>query len=93
MLLSGLESQLDFSTNDFFLSLAGADLGGGWQTPSPQGLDPLTNQKVSPLPLFYDTHFRPTNPKIFLKAYLVPIYTNFEGARAPKKRNFLVKTF
>ena len=53
---------------------AGADLGGG-DAPPPQGLNPLTNQRVPPLVLFYDIHFRPTNPKIFLKA---PLYANFE---------------
>ena len=32
------------------------------------------------------------DPKIFLKAPLAPIYTNLEGERAPKKRDFFVKT-
>ena len=31
--------------------------------------------------------------KIFLKAPLAPIYTNFEGGVRAKKRNFLVKIF
>ena len=35
----------------------------------------------------------PVNPKIFLKAPLAPMYTNFEGERAPKTRNFSVKMF
>ena len=34
------------------------------------------------------------DPKIFLKALLAPIYTNFEGERAPKKNAiFFVKIF
>ena len=33
------------------------------------------------------------DPKIFLKAPAAPIYANFEGECAPKKRNFLVKLF
>ena len=46
----------------------------------------LTNQKVlnQRYLLFYDIHFRRTNPKIFLKAPWAPIYFNFEGERAPK---------
>ena len=31
--------------------------------------------------------------KIFLKAPLAPIYTNFEGGARAEKRDFLVKTF
>ena len=34
-----------------------------------------------------------TDPSIFLKAPLAPIYTNFEGERAPKKRNFFNENF
>ena len=33
------------------------------------------------------------DPKSFLKALLAPIYTNIEGERAPKKRNFFFKNF
>ena len=32
-------------------------------------------------------------PEIFLKEPLAPIYTNFEGEHAPKKREFLISTF
>ena len=32
---------------------------------SPQGFDPLTNQRVPTLALFYDIHFRLTKPKFF----------------------------
>ena len=51
--------------------------------PPPQGFDPL-------LVLFYDIHFRVTNPKIFLKA---PIYTIFEGERAKRKNAYLTFFF
>ena len=34
-----------------------------------------------------------TEPKKFSKAPLVPVYTNFDGERAPKKRDFLVNVF
>ena len=45
--------------------------------------------KGPPLVLFYETHFRPVNPKIFLKAPLAPIYIYFErGAHAEKTRFF-----
>ena len=33
------------------------------------------------------------DPKIFRKAPLAPIYTNFEEERVPKKRDFLVEIF
>ena len=33
------------------------------------------------------------DPKFFLKATLVPIFTNLKWERAPKKRNFFVKIF
>ena len=36
---------------------------------------------------------KPTDPIIFLKAPWAPIYTNFEGERAPKKTDFFVKIF
>ena len=49
------------------------------------------------LPKHFDTfseiHFWPTDPKIFLKAPLAPIYTNFEGERAPKKTRFFCQNF
>ena len=66
----------------------GGDLGGG-------GLKDSTTcrSKGSPFVLFWDIHFWLTDPKIFLKAPLAPIYTNFKGERAPKKCNFLVKVF
>ena len=35
-----------------------------------------------------DIHFWLTDLKIFLKEPLAPMYTNFEGERAPKKTQF-----
>ena len=63
--------------------------------PLPQGFDPLPTQRVPPpFDTFSEIHFWPTDPKIFLKAPLAPIYTNFEGERASKKtRFFLSKLF
>ena len=46
-----------------------------------------------PFVLFSDIHFWRTDLRIFLKAPLTPIYTNFEEERAPKQRNFLVEIF
>ena len=66
---------------------SGADLGG--QTPPPQAFDPLANQRVPPLVLFFDISFLPIDPKNFRKALLTPIYSNFEGERAPKKTHFI----
>ena len=66
----------------------GADLGGG--TLPFQGFDPSPT-KGPPWVLFYDIHFRPSNPKTFLKAPS-PIYTNAKGQRAPKK-NFIGQKF
>ena len=73
---------------------AGADLGGGGgDAPPPQVFDPLPTQRVPPFDTFSEIHFCPTDPKIVLKAPLAPIYTNFEGERAPKKRDSFVKIF
>ena len=52
--------------------------------PPTQVFEPLTN-KGPPLVKFSEIRFGPTNPEIFLKALLAPIYTNFEEDRAPKK--------
>ena len=51
---------------------------------------PPHQSKGPPFGIFYDIHFW---PKIFLKAPLAPVYTNFEGERAPIKRDFVVKIF
>ena len=59
--------------------------------PPTQGFDPLPTQRV-PLCTILRYPYLVTNRKIFLKAPLAPIYTNFEGgARAKKQRVFLVK--
>ena len=66
-------------------------VGGVLRRSSLQGFYPLTNQRIPHLLLFYNIHFSRTKIKIFLKAPLAPIYTDFErGARA-KKSNFFVK--
>ena len=49
--------------------------------------------KGSPLCTILRYPFLVMDPKNFLKVPLAPIYTNFEGERAPKKRKFLVKIF
>ena len=49
---------------------------------------PPADPKGPPFDTFSEIHFCPTDPKIFLKAPLAPIYTNFEGERAPKKTRF-----
>ena len=61
--------------------------------PSPSGMRPPADPMGPPFELIRDIHFWLTDPKIFLKAPLAPIYTNSKGDRAPKKRNFLVKIF
>ena len=64
---------------------AGADLGGGADAPPPLGIRPPADPKgPPPFDTFSEIHFWPTDPKIFLKASSAPIYTNFEGERAPK---------
>ena len=44
-----------------------------------------------PLALFYDVHFRPTNPKISMP--LAPKCFYFEGKRAPKKTEIFWSKF
>ena len=76
--------------------LPGADLGGGGRgfgrPPPPSGIRPPADPKGSPFDTFSEIRFF-ADPKIFVKAPLAPISTNFEGERAPKKRNFFVKIF
>ena len=73
----------------------GADLegGGGEWTPPSSAIRPPADPKIPPFDTFSEIHFWPTDPKVFLKAPLAPIYTTFEGERAPKKGNFLSKFF
>ena len=66
---------------------------GGADAPPPSGIRPSADPKGPPFDTFSEIHFWPTDPKIFLKAPSAPIYTNFEGERAPKKRDFLSKFF
>ena len=49
--------------------------------------------RSAPFDTFSEIHFWPTDPKIFLKAPLAPIYTNFEGERAPKKNAIFLSKF
>ena len=67
--------------------------GGGGGTPSPSGIRPPADPKGPPFDTFSRIHFWPTEPKIFLKAPLAPIYTNFEGERAPKKNAIFLSKF
>ena len=72
----------------------GADLGGGGRSPPPpSGIRPPADPKGPPFDTFSDIQFWPTDPKIFLKAPWAPIYTNFEGERAPKKTRFFCQNF
>ena len=66
--------------------------GGGADASTSQGFDPLPTQRV-PLWYFLRNPFSVTDPKIFLKAPFAPIYTNFEGERAPKKTRFFLWKF
>ena len=52
---------------------------------------PPADPKGPPFDTFSEINFWPADPKIFLKAPSAPIYTNFEGDRAPKKSDFFVK--
>ena len=76
---------------------AGADLrgagGGGGRTPLPSGIRPPADPKGPPFDTFSEIHFWPIDAKLFLKAPLAPIYTNFEGERAPKKTRFFCQNF
>ena len=76
--------------------LAGADLGGGGGgggRPFPSGIRPPADPKGPTFDTFSEIHFWRIDPKIFLKAPLAPIYTNFEGERAPKKTRFFCQNF
>ena len=61
--------------------------GGGANAFSLRDSTPA-DPKGPPFVLFWDIHVWLTDLKIFLLAPLGPIYTNFEGERAPKKRDF-----
>ena len=70
------------------------DLGGMEFGPMPtQKFDPLPTQRVPHCTILRHP-FLVTDPRIFLKAHLAPVYENFEGGSAHRKiRNFLVKIF
>ena len=73
---------------------SGADLGGGGgRFPPPSGIRPPADPKGTPFDTFSEIHFWPTDPRIFLKAPLAPIYTNFMRERAPKKTRFFLSKF
>ena len=67
--------------------------GGGGRPPLFSGIRPPADPKGPPFNTFSEIHFCPTDPKIFLKAPLTPMYTNFEGERAPKKTRFFCQHF
>ena len=71
---------------------SGADLGGGGfggfrKDPTP------CHPKGPPSGTFYEIHFWPTDPKIFLKPPLAPKYTNFEGGACAKKTQIFCQIF
>ena len=76
----------------------GVDLGGGAgrrknPPPPPSGIRPPADPKGPPFDTFSEILFWPTDPKVFLRAPLAPIYTNFEGERAPKKNAIFLSKF
>ena len=66
---------------------------GGRTPPPPSGIRPPADSKGPPFDTFSEIHFWPNDPKIFLKAPMAPIYSNFEGERAPKKTRFFCQNF
>ena len=68
---------------------AGADLRGD---AFPQGFDPLPTQRV-PLLNYFEISILVTEPKIFLKVPLAPIYTYLKGAARAEKARFLGQNF
>ena len=66
---------------------------GGGLTLLPSGIRPPADPKGPPFNTFSEIRFWPTDPKIFLKAPLAPIYTNFDGERAPKKTRLFCQPF
>ena len=73
----------------------GAGVGGGGVVADAflSGIRPPADPKGPPFGTFQEIHFLPTDPKTFLREPLAPIYTIFEGERAPKKTRFFVKIF
>ena len=75
------------------ISRGGFRGGGGGGGRALSGIPPPADPKGPPFDTFLEIHFWLTDPKIFLKAPLAPIYTNFEGERAPKKTRFFCQIF
>ena len=69
--------------------------GGGYRTFFSSEIRAPADPNRPPFGTFYllEIHFWPTDPKLFLKAPLAPIYNNFKGERAPKKRRFFCQKF
>ena len=67
--------------------------GAGGADAFSSGIRPPADPKGPPFDTFSEIPFWPTDPKIFLKAPSAPIYTNFEGERAPKNAIFLSTFF
>ena len=65
--------------------------GWGGRLFSLSGIRPPRQPKDSPFCIFYDIHFRPTDPIFFLKDSSAPIYSNFDGEHAPKNATFWSK--
>ena len=69
----------------------GGEGGGRFPRPPLRDSTPCRPKGYFFFDTFSDIHFWPTDPKIFLKAPLAPIYTNFEGGggeRAKKNAIF-----
>ena len=77
----------------FSVLIRGGFRGGGGADAPPSGIRPPPDPKGPPFDTFSEIRFWPTDPKIFLKAPSAPIYTNFEGVRAPKKTRKKRKVF
>ena len=70
---------------------SGADLGGAYVF-SLQGLDHLPTQRVSLCTILRYPYLL-TDPKIFLKAPLAPLYTNCEGEARAENTQFFGQNF
>ena len=89
-----LKTKIEQSSSPFsMIGTRGGFRGGRGADALPSGIRPPADPKGTPFDTFSEIHFWRTDPKIFLKAPSAPIYTNFEGERAPKKRNFFAKIF
>ena len=73
---------------------SGADLGGGGGGCSSPFRDSTPcRPKMSPFCTILRYPYLVTDPKIFLKSPLAPIYTNFEGGVRAKKKKILGQKF